>query len=102
MKEGERICGAVLVAGFSNDINFPEIMSFLDKPVDWEKIKEHCKKFVAINSDNDEYVPLREGEVFKEKLGAELIVKHNMGHLGVDDNITELPEVLDSLLKMLE
>jgi len=107
LKQGEQIGGCVFVAGFShelnkNNIDDTEIRPFFDHPVDWDKVKKHCKKFVAINSDNDEYVPLKEGKVFKEKLGAELIIKHNMGHIGVDDNITELPEVLDSLLKMLE
>ena len=99
LKPEDEIGGAVLVAGFSSDIGFEEIKSFLEKPVEWDKIKKHCNKFVAIHSDNDPHVPVKEGEIFRDKLGAELIIKHNLGHLGIDDNITELPEVLESLLK---
>jgi len=107
LKPGEEVGGAVFVAGFSSELNKDniddtKIRSFFDHPVDWEKVKKHCRVFVAINSDNDPFVPVEEGDIFKEKLGAELIVKHNMGHLGVDNGITEFPDVLDSILKLSE
>lgn len=100
LEKDQEIGGAVLVAGFSDNLGFKELDSFFTKPVDWDKINSHCKKFIAINSDNDKYVPLKHGDIFKEKIGAEVIVKHNMGHIGVDDNVTELPDVLESVLKI--
>lgn len=103
LKQDELIGGAVLVAGFSSDLGIEEIKSFVKEPVDWKKVKKHCKKFVAINSDNDPFVPLKQADVLKNRLEAEVFIMHKMGHLGgADDNITELPEVLDTLLKMLE
>jgi predicted alpha/beta hydrolase family esterase len=80
LKEDEKIGGAILVAGFTDDLGFKEIKGFFETPIDFEKIKSHCSKFIAIHSDNDQYVPLKHGDIFKEKLGAKLIVKHNMGH----------------------
>ena len=57
---------------------------------------------MAIASDNDPYVPLEQGEVLKEKLGAELIIKHNFGHFSgeVDqvDSVTSLPEITKEIL----
>jgi uncharacterized protein len=96
LKQGEKVGGAVLVAGFSDNISYAELNSFFQKPLDWERIASNCRKFICINSDNDPYVPLNHGKIFKEKLGAELIVKREMGHL----NVEELQDALDAVLKL--
>lgn len=93
----QKIGGAVLVAGFSDNLGFKEIDSFFSKPIGWEKIKSRCGKFAAINSKNDVYVPLKHGKIFREKLGAELIVKDKMGHFS---RVRELPDALETVLKM--
>lgn len=98
LKEGERVGGAVLVAGFTDDLGYKELSSFFQKPIDFPKTKSHCKEFIAIHSDNDPYVALSYGDVFKEKLGAKLIVEHNIKHFSGDDNIPELPVALDAIL----
>jgi predicted alpha/beta hydrolase family esterase len=100
LKGGQDIGGAVLVAGFSENVGIDEIASFFTTPLDWDKIKSRCRSFIAIHSDNDPYVPLKHGGIFKEKLGAEIIAKHGMKHFSGDDGITELPVVLDSILKI--
>lgn len=100
LKENQKVGGVVLVAGFSDDLGIKEISNFFIGPINWNKIIYHCKKFVAIHSDNDPYVPLKYGYIFKEKLNAELIIKHNMKHFSGDDGITELPTALDSILKI--
>lgn len=109
MGPGQKICGAVLVAGFSDmeitvgeDESVKEISSFFEAPIDFGKVKNHCNKFVAIHSDNDPYVPLRYGDIFKEKLGAEVVIKHNMSHFSGDDGISELPCVLQAVFKISE
>jgi uncharacterized protein len=91
-----RIGGAVLVAGFSDDLGYAELSNFFSKPIDWEKIKSRCGKFVCIHSDNDPYVPLKFADIFKEKLGAEIVVKHGYEHF----NMEELQDALDAVLKM--
>jgi hypothetical protein len=104
LKEGEKIGGAVLVAGFTSKLDFEEIASFFETPINFEEIKSHCDKFVAIHSDNDPYVDLKYGEEFKQKLNAEVVIKHDMGHFSGtiegEKSCLDLPEVVDSVLKL--
>lgn len=94
--------GIILVAGFSDNLGLKEIESFFRSPIDWKKIKSKCGKIVAIFSDNDQWVPLKHAEVFKEKLGAKIIVMHGWKHFSGDDGISEVPKVLEEVLKMAE
>ena len=100
LKKGEMVGGAVLVAGFSDNLGYKEIDSFFEKPIDWDRVNSHCKRFVAIHSDNDPYVPLKHGDIFKQNLKAEFILEHNMKHFSGDEGITELPSAFESVLKI--
>lgn len=100
LKSNQEIGGVVLVAGFTSNLGYEELESFFTKRIDYDKIKTHCKKFVAIHSDNDPYVSLHYGDLFKEKLGAKVIVQHNMKHFNGGADITKLPIVLESVLKI--
>lgn len=104
LPHNKQVGGVVLVAGFTDDLGNPELKNFFETPVAFDKIKTKAKSFVAINSDNDPYVALKYGDIFKEKLGADLIVKHEMGHFSgpVDDtkSITSLPDVSKTILDM--
>lgn len=105
LKEGQKVGGVVMVAGFTDDLGFEELKNFFQTSIDFDKIKQKSKSFVAIHSDNDPFVPLKHGNLFKEKLGAKLIIQHNMGHFSspADDtkSITSLPEVSESVLEMI-
>jgi len=96
----QKVGGAVLVAGFSETIGFDELASFFTAPLDYDKVKNSVNKIVAINSDNDQYVSLRNGEIIRDKLGAELIVVHQGGHLNLDNGYAEMPVALEALLKI--
>ncbi len=104
LKTDQEIGGAVFVAGFVKDLTFEgykgELATFFKTPLDWNKIKTHCKKFVAIHSDNDPYVSLENADIFKEKLEAKIIIQHNMKHFSGDDGITQLPIALKSVLEI--
>ncbi|MBU2566915.1 alpha/beta hydrolase [Patescibacteria group bacterium] len=104
LKENQMIGGAVLVAGFTDDLGIEEIANYFETPIDFEKIKSHCPKFVAINSDNDPFVPLKHANILKAKLGAEIIIKHNMGHFSGsiegEESCTDLPDALNAVLKI--
>lgn len=104
LEESQKIGGVVLVAGFTDDLDLGVIKSFFQTEINFEKIKSKAGKFVAIHSDNDLYVDLKHADIFKEKLGAEVIVKHNAGHFaGAADRgkqCKEIPEVVSSILKM--
>ncbi len=97
----QKIGGAVLVAGFSESLGIPETESFFTESLDHEKVKESAGKFIAINSDNDPYVPLKKGEILRDKLGAEFIVVPKGSHLNEGAGFTKLPIVLESILKIL-
>ena len=101
LQENQKVGGVVLVAGFTSNLGYEELQSFFQKPVNWERIMSHCKKFVAIHSDNDPYVSLHYGqEFFKQKLDAEVIIEHDMKHFSGDNGINELPSALEAVLKL--
>ncbi|MDO8451733.1 MAG: alpha/beta hydrolase [bacterium] len=104
LSEGDRIGGAVFVAGFTDNLGLEELSNFFETPLDFEAMKKHCPKFVAIHSDNDPYVPLNHSDILKEKLGAKTIIKHSAGHFSgaVDDeaSCTELSDVVDVISEM--
>jgi len=103
LSEKQKIGGAIFVAGFTDDLGFKELKNFFETPINFKKIKLNSKQFVDIISDNDPYVPLDRGDIIKEKLGAEVIVKHNAKHFsGPVDNessCTKLPDVVDAIMK---
>lgn len=104
LADNQKIGGVVLVAGFVDNLGYEELNNFFETPINFEKIKSKAWHFLAINSDNDPYVPLKHGDFLKEKLGAKLIIKHNMGHFSgpVDDSksITSLSDVTNAILEM--
>lgn len=98
--EKKEVGGIVLVAGFSDNLGYDEINSFFEKPIEWDIIRSHCKRFVAIHSDDDPEVPIKHNQIFVEKLGAESIIEHGKKHFSQDDGTTELPVALESVLKL--
>lgn len=101
LEENQEIGGCVFVAGFTSNLGYEELDSFFTKPINWKKIKPHCRKFVAIHSDNDPYVSLHYGqEFFEKKLNAEVIIEHKMKHFSGDDEINKLPSALEAVLKL--
>ena len=107
LTSGEKIGGVVFVAGFDDGLDaekYPEVQNFFTTPFDYEKIKSRCDKFVAIASDDDPYVPLRYADILKERFGAEVTIKHSMKHFSGaadgEENCVQLPEVVESMLKL--
>lgn len=106
LKVNQKIGGVVFVAGFNENVGYDEIQSFFETPVDLEKTKSRVKNgFVAIHSDDDPHVDLKYADVFKEKLGAEIIIKHNAKHFSGaienEESCTSLPDVVLSIEKFL-
>ena len=102
LKENQKISGVVLVAGFSDDLGYSELKSFFQTPINWEKIKAGCSKFVVIHSNDDHVVPVRYANILKEKLNAEVILEQNKKHFSGDDGIMELPSALAAVIKLSE
>ena len=93
----EKVKAAILVCGFTNNLGIDEINDFFKNEFDWEKIKGGAENFVIINSDNDPYMKIEEGKILHEKLGGELIIEHNAGHINTDAGFTEYPRLLESI-----
>lgn len=99
-----KIQKAILVAGFTNlikeEVMEDELKGLFKKPFDWKKIRENADKIILIHSDNDPYVLLKHGEILKENLHAELIVKKNHKHFSVStggEKFKKLPIILELL-----
>ncbi len=105
-KINAKVGGIVLVAGW---LNLKELETeaekeiarpWLETPLDLRKIKAVINNIVAIFSDDDPWVPLGDAEIFREKLGAKVIMEKQKGHFGGNDNIKELPSALNALLSI--
>jgi predicted alpha/beta hydrolase family esterase len=102
LKPGEQVGGVVLVAGFTDDLGFEELKNYFKAPLDFPKIRSKSKNgFIAIHSDNDPYVPLKFADVLNQALGAEIVIKHAMGHfsgpIDKEDSCVELPVVVEAV-----
>ena len=102
LKPNQRVGGCVFVAGFTDDLGITELKDslFFKDPIDFEKSKKRCSTFIAIHSDNDKYVDVTYGDIFKKQLGAEVIILPNMHHFSGGDGIKELPEACSAILKI--
>ncbi len=108
LNESEIIGGAVFLAGwvhltdkaFETEEDSKIAKPWLETPINWDKVKSHVGGFIGIFSDSDSLVPLTDSEIFREKLGAEIIIEHNKGHFSGSDGTTELPSALNSVLEL--
>ncbi len=100
--------GAVFVAGFFKRLsgleNDPDVQAtdrhWLTTPPDLSKVKTHLKSSIAIFSDDDPWVPLDNQDDFRDKLGSEIIIEHQMKHFSGTTGTVQLPVVLDAVLKL--
>lgn len=100
LPEEVQIGGAILVAGFDNPLNSRELEDFFAAPINWEKAKRNCKKFVSIHSEDDPVVPVDNSVRFKNKLDAKETVVSGYRHFAGEHGITSLPLVLQELLEI--
>lgn len=100
------IGGIVCVAGFfrllhlETDEEKQIAKPWLETPLNYEKIKRQAGKIVAIFSDDDPDVDLRDKELFEKYLDAKTTVEHGKGHFSDDAGIKELPRALETLLEI--
>jgi len=69
---------------------------WLDKPIDFMKVKKKINELVVFLSTNEPYNYVKENKIiFEEKLGAKVFVLKDKGHFTKEDGVLELDEVLD-------
>ncbi len=70
--------------------------SWMNTPIDFEKVKRHSHSIIGIFSTNDPFVPLEENKhILEEKVNARTIVLENRGHFTKSDGVSSLPELLE-------
>lgn len=96
----------IMVAGFSNYNLYQALFKIIPKRVyvrffnvkwNWKKVRNSCKEFIFIYSDDDPYVPARQAEILNEKLGGELVCIHGAKHFSSNTNprFKKFPEILE-------
>ena len=108
LPNGIQIGGAIFVAGFFKHLNDSDYDSddketenhWLNRPIDFAKIRSHINKSVAIFSEDDPDIPLDNNEDFETELGSKVIILNGYKHFTGDAGITELPIVLEKLLEI--
>ncbi len=108
LPENVNVGGVVFVAGFFKRLtgleDDPKVQAtdkhWLESPLDFKKVKSHLIKSIAIFSDNDPYVPLDNQDDFRDKLGAEIVVEHDKDHFSGSQGFSEIPSVLEAVLKI--
>ena len=101
-KTDTKINGIILVAPYvENEKGYKTVSSFFRGKLNWDKINKNCGKIYSICSDNDPYVSVSQCSEIKENTNAECKVVRNKGHFDDDNDITEIPEVLNILKKII-
>jgi predicted alpha/beta hydrolase family esterase len=97
LPEGVKIQAAFLVGAFRAPLDRSSRNQLFPKPLDFEKIKSRCAKFIFIHSDNDPYCPLEDAEHLSKMLEGELKVKKGQGHfnLGTGPQYKRFPYLLE-------
>lgn len=108
LPENTRVGGVVFLAGWihltdqayeveeDKEIAKP----WLETKIDWDKVKSHTAKFIAIFSNDDTLVPISDSEIFANKLEAKIITEYGKGHFRGRDGIKELPSALEAVLEI--
>jgi predicted alpha/beta hydrolase family esterase len=99
------IKSAFFISGFLSSLGnrkFDELnSSFIDPILDWTIIKSNCKNFVIFHSNNDPYVPLIKAEHLAKKLGVNVKLVENGGHLNAEAGFTKFELLFDEIKKEL-
>ena len=91
---------ASVTPGIKNKYSW-SMKTFIDKELDWSKIKNHCKQFFIYNSDNDPYIPLSKAKELSENLGSKLSIIKNAGHFNEKAGYVKFELLLNDVKKVI-
>lgn len=108
LPEDKKVGGVVALAGwvhltdeaFELDEDAKIAKPWLETPLDWINIKSKANKFIGIFSEDDPLVPISDMTVFKDNLGAKIIIEHGKGHFSGSTGIKKLPSALKAVLEI--
>ncbi len=105
LPSNSKVGGVVFVAGWFTLKNLETeeektvSKPWLNTPIQFSKVKSKIKRVFALFSDDDPYVPVEDSIIFKEKLGAEVVIEKGKGHY-IENVTREIPIILNKLLEM--
>ncbi len=104
LPEGERVGKLVLVAPWFRLMNLQSgeddiAREWIEKVIDTDKVRRISSGILGIFSDNDPVVPKNNADLYRERLGVQVVMLHAKGHIGEDSGVTELPVARDFLVK---
>lgn len=100
IKLKDRVGGFVLVAGFIESLNIPEIDEFTKQKLNTKKVIELSSNRTVIASDNDEDISLKSAVKMSKSLKSKLIIEKGKGHFDDYAKVFQLPSALDSIKEM--
>ncbi|MGI0141841.1 MAG: RBBP9/YdeN family alpha/beta hydrolase [Candidatus Micrarchaeales archaeon] len=98
--KNKRIGGAVLIAGFTHRLTYPQLHSFFEPEINYNKVAERCDKFEFIHCRRDVCVPVEEANKLHQNLGGKLTITESGNHFMQLDGVRKLPEARDALVNM--
>ena len=109
LENGEKAGGAVFLSGWFNLDNMESkeeeniAKSWIETPINFEKIKKVCNKFEVIISDDEPYGYVEENSnKFRKELNANITIEHGKGHFTKGEGVTQIPEVLNKINKIID
>ncbi|MDB5259110.1 MAG: alpha/beta hydrolase [Candidatus Taylorbacteria bacterium] len=102
MPDSTKLAGTVLVSGPCTQTKNEKLKHFLEKPFDFSSIRSKAGKVAIIHGDNDEVVLVTEAHILCEKLGGELHIVKNGGHLNGSSGWFALPDCLAVLKNWID
>lgn len=102
IKIGGVVCvgGWFTLKGLETDEEKALAKPWLETPIDFNQVKQHCANIVAFFSDNDPYVPLENVKLFEQNLNAKTIIEQNKFHYDGLHDIVELSKGSEELFKL--
>ena len=97
-----KIRAAFLISGFTGELDVkdePNISDFAEELFNWQKIKENCRHFYIIHSDNDPYVPINKAEELARNLETKVILVERGEHFQAQSGFITFNFLLKKLIK---
>lgn len=101
-KQAIPIAGAILVSGPIGKTGNKKVEPFLNKEFDFSTIKKNCPFFTVIHGENDEVIPMHDGQKLSAILNCPFIIVENGQHLNGSAGWFQLPQCLEALEKMIK
>ena len=105
LPEKSRVGKCIFIAGWFNLDNMESeeekmiAKPWIETPINFNKIKKIAKEILVYISSNEYYGYIKENtKIFKEKLGANVIIEKNIGHFTDEEGIKKLSRFVDKLV----